>query len=170
MPRPLLPTLALIAVLLLAACSAGGDNAAPGETSPTPVEDLTAKPEFDVPDGDPPAALQVEDIAVGDGPEVSAGDTVAVHYVGKSWSNGEQFDASWDRGELFEFTVGEGRVIPGWERGILGDGLEAGPMHVGGRRMLIIPPDLAYGDSGAGVIAPGETLVFVVDVEAIRQP
>jgi peptidylprolyl isomerase len=83
---------------------------------------------------------------------------VRVHYVGVAYSTGEEFDASWDRGEPLEFQLGAGRVIAGWDQGVQG-------MKVGGRRQLIIPPDLAYGDRGAGtVIGPGETLIFVCDL------
>jgi peptidylprolyl isomerase len=116
------------------------------------------KPTVDVPEGDPPAELVLEDLAVGDGIEVRAGATVDVHYVGVAWSTGRQFDASWDRGSTFSFPLGAGHVIPGWDQGVAG-------MRVGGRRRLTIPPHLGYGDRGAGgVIAPGETLVFVVDL------
>ena len=120
-----------------------------------------AKPEVTVPDAAPPAELEVEDLTVGDGPEAAAGHQVEVHYVGVSWSTGRQFDASWDRGSTFGFGLGAGQVISGWDRGVQG-------MRVGGRRRLTIPPHLAYGDRGAGgVIAPDETLVFVVDLVAV---
>ncbi|GAA1966906.1 FKBP-type peptidyl-prolyl cis-trans isomerase [Amycolatopsis minnesotensis] len=116
------------------------------------------KPEVDRPDGPAPAELTVTDISVGDGTEAATGKTVSVHYVGVSHSTGEQFDASWDRGEPLRFPLGAGHVIPGWDQGVAG-------MKVGGRRKLVIPPHLAYGDRGAGgVIKPGETLVFVVDL------
>lgn len=116
------------------------------------------KPEVDRPDGPAPAELTVTDISVGDGTEATTGKTVSVHYVGVSHSTGEQFDASWDRGEPLRFPLGAGHVIPGWDQGVAG-------MKVGGRRKLVIPPHLAYGDRGAGgVIKPGETLVFVVDL------
>jgi peptidylprolyl isomerase len=117
-----------------------------------------AKPDVTIPEGDPPGELQVEDLTVGDGPEATAGCRVDVHYVGLSWSTGRQFDASWDRGQTFGFGLGAGQVIAGWDQGVQG-------MKVGGRRRLTIPPHLGYGDRGAGgVIAPGETLVFVVDL------
>ncbi len=116
------------------------------------------KPEIDFPGGEPPAELEVTDIWEGDGPVASAGDRVTVHYVGVAHSTGEQFDASWDRGEPLSFQLGAGKVITGWDQGLQG-------MKVGGRRQLIIPPGLAYGDRGAGnVIAPGETLIFVCDL------
>ena len=121
------------------------------------------KPKVDVPsDSAPPGALQVEDITVGDGDEAVSGREVEVHYVGVSWSNGKQFDASWDRGSTFSFGLGQGQVIQGWDHGVAG-------MKTGGRRRITIPPDLGYGSRGAGgVIAPGETLVFVVDLIGVR--
>ena len=116
------------------------------------------RPEIDFPGGEPSAELQITDIWEGDGGEAKPGDTVKVHYVGVAYSTGEEFDASWNRGEPLEFKLGAGRVIAGWDQGVQG-------MKVGGRRQLIIPPDLAYGDRGAGqVIAPGETLIFVCDL------
>jgi peptidylprolyl isomerase len=116
------------------------------------------KPEIDFPGGEPPAELEITDIWEGDGPVASAGDQVTVHYVGVAHSTGEQFDASWDRGEPLSFQLGAGRVIAGWDQGLQG-------MKVGGRRQLIIPPGMAYGDRGAGnAIAPGETLIFVCDL------
>ena len=121
------------------------------------------KPDVTVPADTPPSyQLEVEDIAVGDGDEAAAGKIVEVHYVGVSWKNGKQFDASWDRGDTFKFGLGRGQVIPGWDRGVAG-------MRVGGRRRITIPPDLAYGKRGAGgVIGPDETLVFVVDLVSVR--
>ena len=117
-----------------------------------------SKPEIDFPDGAPPKDLEITDIWAGDGKVAGPGDTVEVHYVGVSFSSGEEFDASWNRGEPLEFPLGTGRVIAGWDQGVQG-------MRVGGRRQLIIPPDLAYGDRGAGrAIAPGETLIFVCDL------
>jgi peptidylprolyl isomerase len=116
------------------------------------------KPMIDMPEGNAPEDLVTRDLSPGDGTEAKDGDTVHVHYVGVSFSTGEQFDASWDRGNTFSFTLGEGRVIKGWDQGVAG-------MKVGGRRELVIPPALAYGDRGAPpVIAPGETLIFVVDL------
>lgn len=120
------------------------------------------KPKVEVPAGDPPATLQVEDIWRGGGAEAGRGRLVEVHYVGVAWSTRRQFDASWDRGDTFSFVLGDGQVIAGWEQGV-------GGMRVGGRRQLVVPPDLAYGASGMGdVIAPGETLVFVVDLLDVR--
>ena len=116
------------------------------------------KPEIDFPDFDPPADLVVTEITEGEGAEATSGSTVSVHYVGVAHSTGEEFDASWNRGAPFRFPLGAGRVIGGWDQGVAG-------MKVGGRRKLVIPPHLGYGDRGAGgVIKPGETLVFVVDL------
>ena len=119
------------------------------------------KPEVDFP-GDAPDDLQISDIVVGTGEEATAGSTVIVHYVGVAHSSGEEFDASYNRGEPLRFKVGVGQVISGWDKGIVG-------MKVGGRRQLVIPPHLGYGDRGAGgVIAPGESLIFVVDLLGVR--
>lgn len=122
----------------------------------------TEKPKIAKPTGEPPTELVVNDITVGEGQEAVAGTEVAVHYVGVSHSTGKQFDASWDRGQPLQITLGAGQVIAGWDQGLQG-------MRVGGRRQLVIPPQMAYGDRGAGgVIAPGETLVFVCDLVAAR--
>jgi len=119
------------------------------------------KPEIDFPGGDPPAELEITDIWEGDGAVAKAGDTVRVHYVGVAYSTGEEFDASWNRGDPLEFRLGVGQVIAGWDTGVQG-------MRVGGRRQLVIPPDMAYGDRGAGrAIAPGETLIFVCDLVSV---
>ena len=120
------------------------------------------KPDVTIPDDPPPADLVVEDLVVGEGDEAKAGQRVSVQYVGVAWSTGSQFDASWDRGEPFEFALGKGEVIAGWDDGVVG-------MRVGGRRRLTIPPHLGYGSRGAGgVIKGGETLVFVVDLLGTR--
>ena len=116
------------------------------------------RPLIDPPEGPPPSDLEITDLVDGDGDEAVAGRTVSVHYTGVSFSTGEEFDSSWGRGKPFRFGLGAGQVIAGWDRGVQG-------MRVGGRRRLVIPPQLAYGDRGAGgVIAPGETLIFVVDL------
>jgi peptidylprolyl isomerase len=116
------------------------------------------KPEVDFPGGGPPAGLEITDVWEGDGAVAKAGDTVQVHYVGVAYSTGEEFDASWNRGDPLEFRLGVGQVIAGWDQGVQG-------MRVGGRRQLVIPPHLAYGERGAGrTIAPGETLIFVCDL------
>jgi len=112
--------------------------------------------------GAAPDDLLVEDLIVGDGAVATAGQTAVVHYVGVGMSSGEEFDASWNRGDAFSFPLGAGYVIAGWDRGVQG-------MRVGGRRRLVIPSHLGYGDRGAGgVIAPGETLIFVVDLLELR--
>ena len=119
------------------------------------------RPEIDPPEGDIPFELGIEDIVVGDGPEATSGSKVSVHYAGVSFSTGEEFDASWNRGQPFEFRLGKGQVIPGWDTGVEG-------MRVGGRRKLIIPSAMAYGARGAGgVIKPHEPLVFVVDLLSV---
>ena len=117
------------------------------------------KPQVEVPSDQPPSyQLELDDLSVGDGEEAASGRVVEVHYVGVSWATGKQFDASWDRGQTFKFTLGKGQVIAGWDQGVEG-------MKVGGRRRITIPPALAYGKRGAGgVIGPDETLVFVVDL------
>jgi peptidylprolyl isomerase len=123
---------------------------------------VTEKPEIDFPAGPAPTGLDILDIREGDGVEARRGDVVSVHYVGVAHSTGEEFDASYDRGAPLEFPLGAGRVIQGWDTGVAG-------MKVGGRRQLTIPPHLAYGDRGAGgVIKPGETLIFVVDLVDVR--
>jgi peptidylprolyl isomerase len=121
------------------------------------------KPEVQVPPDHPPSyQLELEDIVIGEGEEAVPGRIVEVHYVGVSWKTGEQFDASWDRGATFKFGLGKGQVIAGWDQGVTG-------MRVGGQRRITIPPLLAYGKRGAGgVIGPDETLVFVVDLIAVR--
>ncbi|RYP82249.1 FKBP-type peptidyl-prolyl cis-trans isomerase [Nocardioides guangzhouensis] len=116
------------------------------------------KPEIDFPDFPPPDDLVVNDLVEGEGAEATSGSTVSVHYVGVAHSTGEEFDASYNRGEPLRFRLGIGQVISGWDAGVQG-------MKVGGRRQLVIPPHLGYGDRGAGgVIKPGETLIFVVDL------
>ena len=119
------------------------------------------RPTIDKPEGDIPFELGVEDIVAGEGDEATNGSKVAVHYVGVAFSNGEEFDASWNRGEPFRFKLGGGNVIPGWDQGVVG-------MKVGGRRKLTIPSAMAYGARGAGgVIKPHEPLVFVVDLLSV---
>ena len=123
---------------------------------------MSDKPTISIPEGEPPAELLIEDEIVGEGDEATIGKRVIVHYVGVAWSNGKEFDASWNRGDTFDFRLGAREVIEGWDRGVKG-------MKVGGRRKLTIPPDLGYGSRGAGgAIKGGETLVFVVDLVAVR--
>ena len=122
---------------------------------------MAAKPDVSIPEGTPPAELVLEDLEVGTGDEAVAGTRVTVHYVGVAWSDGRQFDASWDRNDTFTFGLGAGQVIAGWDEGVAG-------MRVGGRRRITIPPHKGYGAQGAGgVIKGGETLVFVVDLLAV---
>jgi len=120
------------------------------------------KPQITIPEGDPPTELQIEDLTVGDGTEATSGTSIAAHYAGVAWSTGTEFDNSYDRGAPIEFPLGGGMVIRGWDEGIVG-------MKVGGRRRITIPPHLGYGDRGAGgVIAPGETLIFVCDLVGLN--
>jgi peptidylprolyl isomerase len=165
----------LLAALALAGCgddkekpaSAPATTAAPAATTAAPQpgsisKDLKSEPKIPKPTGDPPTALVTKDIVKGKGPKAKAGDLASVQYTGVSWSTGEKFDASWDRGaQPFQFPLGQGQVIPGWDEGVPG-------MRVGGRRELIIPPAKAYGPQGQPpVIGPDETLVFVVDLVKI---
>jgi peptidylprolyl isomerase len=140
-----------------------GDSAGTSTTGTQTVAKTAppTKPKVEVPKGQPPAGLQIEDLAEGTGSTATTGDTVTVHYVGVSYSTGKQFDASWDRGQPFQFQLGAGMVIPGWDEGLVG-------MKPGGRRELIIPPDLAYGPQGSPPdIPPNATLIFVIDLEQI---
>jgi peptidylprolyl isomerase len=141
--------LVLVAALVAGAC---GDDK---------KSDEATKPKVKVPEGPPPKELQVKDLKVGTGREAKAGDRLNMHYVGVAYSTKKQFDASWDRGQPLPFQLGVGRVIKGWDQGVVG-------MKVGGRRQLIIPPDLAYGPGGFPPdIGPNETLIFVVDLVAV---
>jgi FKBP-type peptidyl-prolyl cis-trans isomerase len=166
---------ALVAALALSACGDDDDDggasppaAEQTETEPTPSEqrealkDTSKKPVIPKPAGTPPRRLEKEDIVRGKGPAAKPGDTLTVHYAGVSFSTGEEFDASWNSGQPFTFPLGAGQVIPGWDKGLVG-------MKKGGRRMLTIPPELAYGPAGQPpAIGPNETLVFVVDLLKIR--
>lgn len=156
----------VIAGLLVAGC--GGDDSDGDSTSTaattTEAEQAPAetKPTVNVPDGPPPQKLVEKDLVEGSGPVAKSGDEVTVQYVGVGYGSGEQFDASWDRGEPFTFPLGAGAVIKGWDQGVAG-------MKVGGRRELIIPPGLAYGPAGAPpAIGPNETLIFVVDLVGVK--
>lgn len=121
------------------------------------------KPEIDFPEGGSPEELKIIDLIEGAGATVEACDQITCHYVGVAFSTGEEFDASWNRGEPLSFRVGVGQVIQGWDQGLLG-------MKVGGRRRLEIPSELAYGERGAGAaIAPNESLIFVVDLVDVRK-
>jgi peptidylprolyl isomerase len=169
--------LAVVAMLALAACGDDDDGeasppaAAEEQTEtaePTPSEqrealkDTSTKPQIPRPSGSPPRRLEKEDIVRGTGPAAKPGDTLLAHYAGVTFSTGEEFDASWNTGQPFTFALGGGQVIEGWDRGFVG-------MRQGGRRMLTIPPELAYGAQGfPPAIGPNETLVFVVDLLEIR--
>ena len=159
-------TLFVGAALTLAACGSDAtDQPMSGDPAPAPGSDTSAVPdalailESLYPErAEPPTELVVTDLTEGDGAAATAGQAVVVQYWGLRWSDAGTFDASWTRGQPFTFTLGIGQVIAGWDLGVEG-------MRVGGRRVLVIPPDLAYGQSGAGnVIGPGETLVFIVDL------
>ena len=131
------------------------------EEAATTTADAGEKPTVEVPDGPPPAQLEVEDLTEGDGEEVAAGDQLTVEYVGVDYASGEEFDSSFERPDPFQFELGAGEVIEGWDEGLEG-------MKVGGRRQLVIPPDLAYGKQGQPpAIGPDATLVFVIDLVEI---
>ena len=170
--------LALVLGAGIAAC--GGDDSSSGESAatatpaetptPTPanIDEIAAgitkntkkEPKIVTPKGDPPTKLVIRDIVKGKGPKAKAGEKLTMDYTGYSWSNGQKFDASWDRKQHFPFQLGAGMVIPGWDQGMVG-------MKEGGRRLLIIPPDQGYGPQGSGPIGPNETLVFAVDLRKI---
>ena len=119
------------------------------------TEHNLTKPEIDAPMGPAPAELEITDMVVGDGAEATPGATVDVHYVGVEYETGEEFDASWNRGESINFPLQA--LISGWQEGIPG-------MKVGGRRMLVSPPAKAYGPAGGGHRLSGKTLIFVIDL------
>lgn len=170
--RAALLTIAASLLLVFAGCgdddstttSAGDETSAAKPAEPPKAEPPKekTKPQVTVPSGAPPKKLVEKDLEVGTGPAAKAGDEVTVQYVGVGYDTKEEFDASWDRGEPFTFNLGAGEVIPGWDQGVEG-------MKVGGRRELVIPAQLAYGPEGSPpVIAPNETLIFVVDLEAVK--
>ena len=124
--------------------------------------DTSKKPKVTVPKGAPPKELESEEIVEGTGAEAKSGDEVTVQYVGVGYESEEEFDSSWSRNEPFTFGLGAGQVIPGWDQGVEG-------MKVGGRRELIIPPELAYGEAGSPpAIGENETLIFVIDLLAVK--
>ena len=142
----------VVAIVLIAG---GGDDDSGSESAGG------SKPEVEIPEGDPPTELQVEDLEEGDGAEAQAGDQLSVNYVGVLFDDGTEFDSNFDTGQPFEFALGGGQVIPGWDEGLVG-------MKEGGRRQLTIPPDLAYGAQGQPPdIPPDSTLVFVIDLESV---
>ncbi|HEX3562895.1 MAG TPA: FKBP-type peptidyl-prolyl cis-trans isomerase [Solirubrobacterales bacterium] len=147
--------LAVVVIVILVGRGGGSG----GET--TSVADPGPKPTVEVPKGPAPTQLVVKDLKTGDGVEAKSGDQVSVQYVGVLYSDGKQFDSSWDRGQPFSFQLGGSQVIPGWDQGVAG-------MKVGGRRELIIPPDLGYGAQGQPPTIPANaTLVFVIDLVSV---
>ena len=162
--KALILTIAACLALLVAGCGGSSDSSSSESTAggeSTAAESSggeKTKPKVTVPKGAPPKKLEIKEIEEGSGAEAKSGDEVTVQYVGVSYKNGKEFDSSWSRNEPFSFKLGAGEVIPGWDQGVEG-------MKVGGRRELIIPPSLAYGEAGAPpAIAPNETLVFVIDL------
>jgi FKBP-type peptidyl-prolyl cis-trans isomerase len=157
---------ALVAVILIGRGGGSSDESSSGGVPEEVVkevsENLKDRPKLAGSSATPPTALVKKDIVVGDGAEAKEGDTVSVQYVGALFNDGKEFDASWDRNEPFEFQLGGGQVIQGWDQGVEG-------MKVGGRRVLVIPPDLGYGAQGSPPTIPGDsTLVFVVDLEDVK--
>ena len=149
---------AALGIILVVVLLAGGDD----DASAPATAERQEKPDVETPDGPPPKDLVVEDVEEGDGPTAEQGDQVVVDYVGVDYESGKEFDASFGAPEPFEFALGGGMVIPGWDEGVEG-------MKVGGRRELIIPPDLAYGEQGQPpAIKPNSTLVFVIDLLEVR--
>lgn len=168
--RKAILTIAACLLLAVAGCGGGDDSsstteatAESGASSKAPEGGApNKKPKVTVPTGAPPTQLETKDLIEGEGAEAKAGDEVTVQYVGVNYKTGKEFDASWDRGEPFTFQLGAGMVIPGWDQGVEG-------MKVGGRRELIIPPELGYGSTGSPpAIPPNETLVFVVDLVEVN--
>jgi FKBP-type peptidyl-prolyl cis-trans isomerase len=185
--RPTIRTLTICALAAVAfalgACGDSEDNADlpaavpanPAETTPTETmtapatatgktksgisTDLSSKPTIPKQSGKEPTKLVVKDIVKGKGKAAKLDDRLTVHYVGSVFSSGEEFEASWDGGETAQFPLSQGQLIDGWVQGIPG-------MKVGGRRMLVIPSELAYGASGSPPkIGPDEALVFVIDLK-----
>jgi peptidylprolyl isomerase len=181
--RRVLPVLLAAAALAAAGCgsdssassssSSSGEKAATATATPSSAravdaiaakitKELGKKPHIPAPKGTPPLELVKRDIVKGHGPPAKTGETARVQYVGVAWSTGQEFDSSWSRNQAFAFPLGAGQVIQGWDQGVVG-------MRPGGRRLLVIPPDLGYGAQGAGgAIGPNETLVFVIDLEQAK--
>lgn len=153
--RGFLLTIALCSALTIAGC--GGSDSSSGGSS-APAESINVKPTVDVPSGPPPAELETTELIEGTGREAKSGDEVNVKYVLVDFKTGKEIESNWDTGQDFTFILGTNGVIPGWEEGVEG-------MKVGGRRELVIPPDLAYGKQKIGPIKPNSTLVFVVDLK-----
>jgi peptidylprolyl isomerase len=166
--RKLILIIGACLALVVAGCGSGDSttSSSSGEETSSSKEseapEKKTKPKVEKPSGAPPKELVTNDLEEGSGAEAKSGDTVTVQYVGVNYKTGKEFDSSWSRSEPFSFTLGAGEVIPGWDQGIEG-------MKVGGRRELIIPPELGYGTAGAPpAIPPNETLIFVVDLEAVE--
>ncbi len=154
--------------LAVAGCGSSSSSSSSSESESTTAESTTAtkkktKPKVTVPKGAPPKKLEIKEIEEGTGAEAKSGDEVTVQYVGVGYDTKEEFDSSWSRGaEPLPVSLGAGLVIPGWEQGIEG-------MKVGGRRELIIPPELAYGPAGSPpAIGKNETLIFVIDLLSVE--
>lgn len=162
--RLLIFALCAALALAIAGCGSDSSSSSTGETTSASGsgEDINTKPKVTVPDGPPPKKLEIKELIEGTGAEAKPGLESTVQYVGVAYKTGEQFDASWDRNEPFTFKIGDREVISGWDQGVTG-------MKVGGRRELIIPPNLAYGAAGAPpAIAPNETLIFVIDLVGVK--
>lgn len=166
--KALMLIVAVCAGLLVAGCGSDDDSSTEStgsESTATATTESSAektKPTVTVPKGAPPKKLEIEELEKGSGAEAKSGDEVTVQYLGVNYKNGKEFDSSWSRNEPFSFTLGVGEVIPGWDKGVAG-------MKEGGRRELIIPPELAYGEAGAPpAIGPNETLVFVIDLLEVK--
>jgi len=159
--RGVLLTIALCAALAIVGCGGGDSSSSSSPSATTSEESINTKPKVEVPSGAPPTQLKVTDLIEGSGAEAKAGDEVTVQYVLVDYESGKEIEASWDRGEPFTFTLGTGAVISGWDLGVEG-------MKIGGRRELIIPPQLAYGTEGPPPIGPNATLIFVIDLVAVK--
>ena len=157
--KTLVGALALFAVIITAVLiGQGGGDEEPEST----IEERQDKPSVEIPKGDPPSELEIEDLTVGDGDEAQAGDSLTVDYVGVLYETGDEFDSTFEEPAPFQLVLGQGSVIPGWDEGLEG-------MKVGGRRQLVIPPEQAYGSQGRPPdIPPDATLVFVIDLLAVN--
>jgi peptidylprolyl isomerase len=176
---PLLVAAALVAAGCGGSSSSSSSGEKPASATSTPAatpsaakavdaiaakisKSLARKPRIPAPDGAPPLKLVERDIVKGHGRAAKPGETARVQYVGVAWSTGQEFDSSWSRNQAFAFPLGAGQVIQGWDQGVVG-------MKPGGRRLLVIPPDLGYGPQGSPpAIGPNETLVFVIDLEQAK--
>lgn len=163
--RGILLTIVLCLALAIAGCGGGDDSSSSSgaETSASaPTEEsINTKPEVEVPSGPPPKELEKIDLIEGTGAEAKAGDEVTVQYVLVDYKSGKEIESSWERNEPFTFALGTGGVIAGWDLGVEG-------MKEGGRRELIIPPELAYGAEGSPPIEPNATLIFVIDLISVK--